>query len=385
VSGFFVSIQTAVLRRKAILRRIFMKKRSPKTGPGFSPAHKNRAALNVSLAMVLLAAFALAGCPNDDPAPVVTEVTVSPANPSLDKSATQAFTAEVTGEHDPSQDVTWEVTGGTSTGTKFNGATLTVAADETAGSLTVTATSTEDSSKSGVTTVAVNNPLFKAVYGGTNPGGAWVTITFRNDGKMIGAFSGDNTSNEWTYTYNARSGAITSSGWTPGAFTLSENGETLTFTNFGGHGGAKTFNRLRAPDLVVVDSPADLAPLTTGLVGSVWGGSTPAGGNTSWLTLTFRAKRTAATGSGAYEAAMGGTNVAVISYAHDNSTAVWEYSYNDANKKGTAFTNGHTPDGSATFWNPGAYTVSDDGKTITFGNFMGSARSFKRYFPLTTD
>jgi hypothetical protein len=316
---------------------------------------------------------------DDDPDPTVTAVTVSPENPSLDKGATQAFTAEVTGEHDPSQDVAWEVTGGTSAGTKFSGATLTVAADETAGSLTITATSRKDSSKSSATTVAVKNPLFNAVYGGTNPGGAWVTVTFRNDGKMIGAFSGDNTSNEWTYTYNAGgSGSITASGWTPGAFTISTNGATLTFTNFGGHGGAKTFNRLRAPNLAAADSPANLAPLADTLAGSVWGGSTPAGNNTSWLTLTFRAKRTSG-----YEAGMAGSNVAVISYAHDNSTAVWEYSYDSAAKAGTAFVNGRKPDGSETSWNPGAYTISADGKTITFTNFMGSARSFKRYFPLT--
>jgi hypothetical protein len=224
--------------------------------------------------------------------------------------------------------------------------------------------------------------LANAVYGGTNPGGAWVTVTFRNDDKMIGAFSGDNTSNEWDYDCSEGKGSITSTGWNPGAFTVSENGGTLTFTNFGGHGEAKTFNRLRAPDLVVADSPANLAVLAADLAGSVWGGSTPASENT-WLTLTFRAKRTSGSGSGAYEAALNGTTVAVISYAQDNSTAVWEYSYDSSNRTGTAFTNGHKPDGTTTTWNPGAYTISEDGKTLTFGNFMGGERSFKRYFPLT--
>jgi hypothetical protein len=220
--------------------------------------------------------------------------------------------------------------------------------------------------------------LANAVYGGTNPGNAWVTITFRSDGKMIGAFSGDNTSNEWDYTCANGSGSITSSGWTPGAFTLAEDGKTLTFTNFGGHGGAKTFNRLRDPDLAAAESPANLAALAQDLAGSVWGGSTPAGNNTSWLTLTFRAK-----GTSGYEANMNGTNVAVISYAHDNSTAVWEYSYTANDKTGTAFTNGRKSDGSETTWNPGAYTISDDGKTLTFTSFMGAQRSFKRYFPLS--
>jgi hypothetical protein len=223
--------------------------------------------------------------------------------------------------------------------------------------------------------------LKNAVYGGTNPGGAWVTVTFRNDGKMIGAFSGDNTSNEWEYTCSEGSGAITSTGWNPGVFTVSEDGAALTFTNFGGHGGAILFNRLRAPDLTVAASPANLAGLADPLVGSVWGGSTPASDATSWLTLTFRAKRTSATGSGAYEAEMDGTNVAVISYAHDNTTAVWEYSYDHSSKAGTAFANGHKPDGTETSWNPGAYTISADGKTITFTSFMGQARDFKRYFP----
>jgi hypothetical protein len=222
--------------------------------------------------------------------------------------------------------------------------------------------------------------LANAVYGGTNPGGAWVTITFRDDGKMIGAFSGDNTSNEWDYTCSEGGGSITSTGWTPGVFTIPENGQTLTFTNFGGHGSAKVFKRLRSPDLTVAASPGDLGTLDENLVGSVWGGSTPAENNTGWLTLTFRPKRTS---SGLYEAEMAGTNVAVISYAHDNSTAVWDYNYDASAKAGTAFTNGHKADGGTTSWNPGAYTVSADGKTLTFTSFMGGTRSINRYFPLT--
>jgi hypothetical protein len=337
-------------------------------------------------ALLIAGALALLGCPttDDDLTPAVDNVTVSPATVSLDKGTGQDFTVEVTGEHEPSQDVDWTVAGNTSSGTKFTGAKLSVGSDETAAFLTVTATSTEDSGKTGTAAVTVKNPLFNAVYGGTNPGGAWVTVTFRNDGKMIGAFSGDNTSNEYTYTYDsgsAKNGAITSTGWTPGAFTVSENGAVLTFTDFGGHGGAKTFNRLRTPDLTVAESPANLAALADTLVGSVWGGSTPASNNTSWLTLTFRVKRTGATGSGAYEAEMAGTNVAVISYAHDNTTAVWEYSYDHSGRAGTAFTNGHKPDGTTTSWNPGAYTISEDGKTITFTSFMGQERAFKRYFP----
>jgi hypothetical protein len=219
--------------------------------------------------------------------------------------------------------------------------------------------------------------LTNAVYGGTNPGGAWVTVTFRGDGKMIGAFSGDNTSSEWDYVCSEGAGSITTAGWTPGVFSVPQNGETLTFNNFGGHGGEKVFNRLRAPDLTAAESPANLGSLSADLAGSVWGGSTPAGSNTAWLTLTFRPKRSSG------EDSMNGTNVAVISYSHDNSTAVWDYSYDNDAKVGTAFTNGHKPDDGTTTWNPGAYYISVDGKTLTFTSFMGGTRSVNRYFPLT--
>ncbi|MDR1176212.1 MAG: hypothetical protein LBK83_12180 [Treponema sp.] len=220
--------------------------------------------------------------------------------------------------------------------------------------------------------------LANTVYGGTNPGGAWVTVTFRSDGKMIGAFSGDNTSNAWDYVCIEGAGSITSSGWTPGAFMIPNDGKTLTFTNFGGHGSEREFMRLRSADLKAAASPADIAPLSADLAGSVWGGSTPAADNTSWLTLTFRPKRTSG-----YENDMAGPNVAVISYAHDSTTAVWDYSYDTSAKAGTLSATGYKPpDGGTTSWNPGNYTVSADGKTLTFTSFMGQAREFKRYYQM---
>ncbi|WP_041611252.1 hypothetical protein [Treponema primitia] len=87
--------------------------------------------------------------------PTVTLVTVDPADPSIAKGGTQAFTAVVTGSNDPTQTVTWSVTGRTNPATTFVGTTLIVATDETATSLTVRATSTFDPTKSGITTVTV--------------------------------------------------------------------------------------------------------------------------------------------------------------------------------------------------------------------------------------
>jgi hypothetical protein len=64
----------------------------------------------------------------------------------------------VEGENDPGQAVTWTVAGGVP-GTAVNGAgLLTVAANESAASLTVRAASTVDTSKSGTAVVTVITP-----------------------------------------------------------------------------------------------------------------------------------------------------------------------------------------------------------------------------------
>lgn len=87
--------------------------------------------------------------------PTVTAVTVEPDKATVTKGATQQFTATVTGEHNPAQTVTWTVEGGTTGTTISDTGLLTVAADETATTLTVTATSTVDKSKSGTAAVTV--------------------------------------------------------------------------------------------------------------------------------------------------------------------------------------------------------------------------------------
>ena len=87
----------------------------------------------------------------------VTSVTVSPATASVNKGGSVSFAATVTGTGSPSQTVTWTVEGGTASTIDANGV-LTVAAGETATTLTVRATSTLDTSKSGTATVTVTTP-----------------------------------------------------------------------------------------------------------------------------------------------------------------------------------------------------------------------------------
>ena len=87
-------------------------------------------------------------------ATTVSSVTVSPATASVEKGATKSFTAAVTGTGNPAQTVTWDVEGETSVLTTINASgVLVVGSDETATTLTVRATSTADTTKSGTATV----------------------------------------------------------------------------------------------------------------------------------------------------------------------------------------------------------------------------------------
>ena len=93
----------------------------------------------------------------------VTGVTVTPETASVAVGKMQQFTAEVKGTDwetggPVSQDVTWTVTGSSNSGTSISeDGLLTMAADETATTLTIKATSAQDSTKSGTATVTVTH------------------------------------------------------------------------------------------------------------------------------------------------------------------------------------------------------------------------------------
>ena len=107
--------------------------------------------------------------PDPDPA-TVTGVAVSPTAANVQLGGTQLFTAQVQGTNNPPQTVQWSVTGNNNSGTVIDAnGLLTVAQGEGAQTLTVTATSTYDTTKSGTASVTV---------GGGNPGGkALLTAT----------------------------------------------------------------------------------------------------------------------------------------------------------------------------------------------------------------
>ncbi|MCL2564088.1 MAG: S-layer homology domain-containing protein, partial [Oscillospiraceae bacterium] len=87
--------------------------------------------------------------------PTVTGVTVTPATATVQAGATEQFTATVQGTNNPPQTVNWTVTG--LPGTTIVDGLLTVAASETATSLTVTARSTHTNTVYGTATVTVTS------------------------------------------------------------------------------------------------------------------------------------------------------------------------------------------------------------------------------------
>lgn len=88
----------------------------------------------------------------------VSTVTVTPDSATVDTGKTKAFAATVAGTGDVSQAVAWTVTGGAKAGTIISSSgVLSVDAAETAQSLTVTATSAQDTGVAGTATVTVGS------------------------------------------------------------------------------------------------------------------------------------------------------------------------------------------------------------------------------------
>ncbi|MCL2637897.1 MAG: InlB B-repeat-containing protein [Oscillospiraceae bacterium] len=106
----------------------------------------------------------------DEPSAVeVTAVTVTPGTIYFNKGDTHTFSVAVAGTNSP-QGVKWEVSGGVAGTTINNSGLLTIAANETASTLTVTATSTHTESIIGTATVMVIQPtITKTLVSITQP------------------------------------------------------------------------------------------------------------------------------------------------------------------------------------------------------------------------
>jgi len=88
----------------------------------------------------------------------VTDLTVNPSNTTVTKGQNCQFIATVNGYGNPSQSVTWRVIGGENGTSISSTGLLTIAANESATSFSVIATSTVDTSKNGSATITVYVP-----------------------------------------------------------------------------------------------------------------------------------------------------------------------------------------------------------------------------------
>jgi len=167
--------------------------------------------------------------------PKVTGVTVSPATASVEKGETHQFTVDVDIVGVASDAVTWTVTGNISTGTTIVDGLLTVGDDESATTLTVTATSVFDNTKSGTATVTVTAPIVLSSIAVTTPPTKTVYTVGDNlnlAGLIITAtYSDDNTDAVTTYTTTPANGAaLNTVGTKTVSISYTEGGVTKTAT-----------------------------------------------------------------------------------------------------------------------------------------------------------
>jgi uncharacterized protein YjdB len=142
--------------------------------------------------------------------PTVTSVTVSPSSATVSKGQTQQLIATVNGTNNPPQTVTWAVSGGGNGSSISTTGLLTVAAGEIATSLTVKATSTADTSKSGtatITVVGITDPLqpitIDTVSGLANKL-TWLKNNAQSDQSYIIELSADEIISPQTLSYSGK-------------------------------------------------------------------------------------------------------------------------------------------------------------------------------------
>jgi len=160
-------------------------------------------------------------------APRVDSVVVSPNTVVVEKGTTQQFTATVNGTNNPSQAVTWTVTGGMSSGTGIStNGLLVVAINENASSLTIRATSNIDNSKRGTATVTPPVTISNITVSSNSP-----IVGKGKTHQFIATVSGTNNPSQtvtWTVTGGNDMTRINENGLL--SVAINETASTLTVT-----------------------------------------------------------------------------------------------------------------------------------------------------------
>lgn len=177
--------------------------------------------------------------------PAITGVTIDPATVNLQPGGEQQFSANVTGTGAYDQTVTWTVEGAVSDGTTIDqNGLLTVGADETATTLTVRATASGDSTKSGVASVTVETATSPQEFtisfdgnGGTDPASR-TTV----DGRLTSLPASTRSGYDFLGWYTAASGGTrvtTGTVFTADATLYAHWEEKQSSSGGGGGGGSE--------------------------------------------------------------------------------------------------------------------------------------------------
>jgi uncharacterized protein YjdB len=117
-------------------------------------------------------------------ASVITGVAISPAVVTLAGGATQAFSATVSGTGSPSQAVTWSASAGTINASGLFTAPTATGAIQT---ISITATSVQDTTKAGIATATVSAALLPGGY--PVPGDVRSGVKYGASGEFVGALT----------------------------------------------------------------------------------------------------------------------------------------------------------------------------------------------------
>lgn len=177
----------------------------------------------------------------------VTGVTISPNSCTVQQGGRQVFTANVTGTGQPSQRVSWQLSGSSSAGTRLTDGILYVGADEGSDVLYVYANSDADSTKGAAARVTVQKTadsisrLYTVTF--VNEGGVCKQQSVRyGEAATAPAVTKDGYSLSWDQAYNyITSNLVVNAVWTKIQTSVSASEPNDSNIN-GSNGGADIFD-----------------------------------------------------------------------------------------------------------------------------------------------
>ncbi|GHV30323.1 hypothetical protein AGMMS4952_17170 [Spirochaetia bacterium] len=194
------------------------------------------------------------------------------------------------------------------------------------------------------TAVKTDAVLTGALYRGLAGNGKTVIFKFTSETEVKNLVMSEAATNTYTVSGSAGSFTMGGSSWAPGAFTVINNGNTLHFSDYGGHGaGIKYFSKLDPDE---GESSGDVYPESLSSTDVVWEvANLNSSGEKVWLWFKD------------------GTQV-IRYFTRDMTTTTHNYSYDNVTGSGSIMTEGGG-------WAPGTFSANPAGTALTFSSWGG--------------